>query len=378
MQQFRPLPRFDLIEEAEPVEMPFAPTTDPMPALTDPQQPATTRSQFVRINTQSTATNPQLARINPEPSATGAQPTATSSDLTAAHQAPTRHQTTARMPIVLLSGSSPTSDTDQLAALLGKSLATGKHSSLTTALQATMSAKAGTTGETSRLVVIPGARGRQARGKTTSARRLNPRLRQGVIFIATVIIVICTLTTLVPLSDNQSGGNIFTNIGGWIHSAQLDWDIQAHQGSQGATIPTALNGPGLPYMAIANSPYVAVAEQAATKAGIPPAYFVRQIQQESGFNPNAVSITNAEGIAQFEPYTASGLGINPWDPNSALPGAARLMANYYHQYGNYAKALGAYNAGPGAVQSAVYSCGMYWLSCMPGQSQDYVYRITGV
>ena len=112
-------------------------------------------------------------------------------------------------------------------------------------------------------------------------------------------------------------------------------------------------------------------------AGIPSVYFVRQIQQESGFNPTAVSVTNAEGIAQFEPYTASGLGINPWDPIQSLSGAAHLMASYYHKYSNYAKALGAYNAGAGAVQSATYACGTNWLSCMPAQSQNYVYRIMG-
>jgi len=205
---------------------------------------------------------------------------------------------------------------------------------------------------------------------------LNPRLRQAVVLLTLLIVVVFTLTTLVPLSDSQNSGNIFSNIGGWLHSVQLDWNIQAHQGTE--AFPTELNGPGLPYMNIANSPYVAVAEQDAKAAGIPSVYFVRQIQQESGFNTSAVSVTNAEGIAQFEPSTAAAWGVNPWDPNSALLGAARLMAKSYHQYGNYAKALGAYNAGSGAVQGAVYSCGMYWLSCMPGQTQDYVYRIMGV
>ncbi|HEY3991896.1 MAG TPA: transglycosylase SLT domain-containing protein [Ktedonobacteraceae bacterium] len=391
MQQFRPLPRFDLIEEAEPVEMPLAPTTDPMPALTDPQQPVAssslfakmnlrpdgTTSQFVRINAQPGGTNPQFAAFHPQSGTTDPQLPSTAPQPAAAYQErPT--QTTARIPIVVLNGTSSMSTTDQLTALMGKSHATGKQPLLTTALQASMSAKITRTGETSRLVVIPGAGVRKKKiSKTSPSRRLNPRLRQGVVFTAALIIVMCTLTTLVPLSNDQNGDNLFANINGWLHFAQFDGNIQAQQGDQ-STVSTALNGPGLPYMAIANSPYVAVAEQAAVNAGIPPAYFVRQIQQESGFNPNAVSVTNAQGIAQFEPYTASGLGINSWDPNSALPGAARLMAGYYHQYGNYAKALGAYNAGPGAVQGAVNSCGTYWLSCMPSQSQDYVYRIMGV
>jgi soluble lytic murein transglycosylase-like protein len=315
-----------MIEEAEPVEMPPTATTDPIPVIND---------------------------TDPIPVV--------------------RERTTAHIPMVLLSGPDATSTTSQLAALISKSPTTGKHPSLTSALQSTMTVP---TSATARLVVIHA--GRKRKKAHASARRLNPRLRQTVVLIMTLAIFIGTLASLVPLSDNANG-NIFSNLGSWIRSAQMDWQIQAHQGSQGnSTAPTSLNGPGLPYMPIANSPYVVVAEQAANDAGIPPVYFVRQIQQESGFNPGAVSVTNAEGIAQFEPYTASGLGINPWDPNQALRGAARLMANYYRQYGNYAKALGAYNAGPGAVQGATYACGMNWLSCMPGQSQDYVYRIMGV
>ena len=77
-------------------------------------------------------------------------------------------------------------------------------------------------------------------------------------------------------------------------------------------------------------------------------------------------MTNAEGIAQFEPSTAAGLGINPWDPVQALRGASQLMSRYAVKYGNYAKALGAYNAGPGTLLSAENACGVNWLSCMPG------------
>lgn len=328
MQQFRPLPRFDEIEEAEPVEM----------------------QQEIIHNTDPIPVHPPKALHNTDPIPVLPQ------------------YTTGRIPIVLLSGPNPTSDTDRLVALVQKSASSAKHPSLTSALQATM----GATSATKRLVVIP-ANPKRKRAAARSSRRLNPRLRQVIVLITTLIIIICALTTLGPLSDGQ----IFSGIGNWIHTAEIDWEIQAHQGDINIP-PTALNGPGLPYMAIANSPYVKIAERDAFDAGIPPVYFVRQIQQESGFNPNAVSVTNAQGIAQFEPYTAGPLGINPWDPVQALRGAANLMGGYYRQYGNYAKALAAYNAGPGGVQSASYTCGMNWLSCMPGQTQNYVYRIMGV
>jgi len=90
--------------------------------------------------------------------------------------------------------------------------------------------------------------------------------------------------------------------------------------------------------------------QAAQAAGIDPDLFARQINQESGFNPKAGSPAGAQGIAQFMPQTAQGLGVDPWDPASALPGAAKLMKGYLDKYGgDWGKALAAYNAGPGNV-----------------------------
>jgi soluble lytic murein transglycosylase-like protein len=109
--------------------------------------------------------------------------------------------------------------------------------------------------------------------------------------------------------------------------------------------------------------YVDLARQAAIAAGINPDLFVRQIQQESGFNPGA---------------TAAAMGVNPYDPTSALYGGARLMAQLSAQFGgDYAKALAAYNGGPGAVQNAVAQGGANWLAFMPAESQNYVHIIMG-
>jgi soluble lytic murein transglycosylase-like protein len=124
--------------------------------------------------------------------------------------------------------------------------------------------------------------------------------------------------------------------------------------------------------------YVSMARQAAMNAGISSDAFVRQIQQESGFNPNAGSPAGAVGIAQFMPATAASMGINPYNPAQALNGAASMMAGLAGQFGgNYAKALAAYNAGAGAVQSAVARGGGSWLSYMPAETQNYVSIIMG-
>lgn len=122
--------------------------------------------------------------------------------------------------------------------------------------------------------------------------------------------------------------------------------------------------------------YQSLAASYAQQAGIDPTVFVAQIQQESGFNPNAVSSAGAIGIAQFMPATAAGLNLNPHDPVASLKAAALYDARNLKAYnGDYAKMLAAYNAGGGAVNSAVASHGSSWLAFMPTETQNYVKSI---
>jgi hypothetical protein len=74
------------------------------------------------------------------------------------------------------------------------------------------------------------------------------------------------------------------------------------------------------------------------------------VKQESGGNPQAVSPKGAQGLFQFMPATAKELGINPADPHQAADGAARYLLQNYKEFGDWDKALAAYNAGPGAVR----------------------------
>ena len=97
-----------------------------------------------------------------------------------------------------------------------------------------------------------------------------------------------------------------------------------------------------------------MAISAARRERLNPEFFSATILQESAFDPDALSSAGAVGIAQFTLDTADANGVNPFEPASAVRGAASLIAQYVGAYSGkyadpYATALAAYNAGPGAV-----------------------------
>ncbi|PFG63297.1 transglycosylase-like protein with SLT domain [Thioclava sp. ES.031] len=95
--------------------------------------------------------------------------------------------------------------------------------------------------------------------------------------------------------------------------------------------------------------YMNTAKSVASRHGIPADLFLRLVQQESGWNPQARSHKGAMGLAQLMPATARKLGVNPRDPAQNLEGGARYLKMMYDRFGSWRLALAAYNAGPEAV-----------------------------
>lgn len=96
--------------------------------------------------------------------------------------------------------------------------------------------------------------------------------------------------------------------------------------------------------------YLEVARAVAAKHGVPEDLFLRLVQQESGWNPGALSLKGASGLAQLMPETAVNLGVDINDPKQNLEGGARYLRMMYDRFGTWRLALAAYNAGPGAVE----------------------------
>lgn len=97
-------------------------------------------------------------------------------------------------------------------------------------------------------------------------------------------------------------------------------------------------------------PYLEMARSAAVKYGVPVDLFLKLVQQESGWNPQARSHKGAMGLAQLMPGTAAYLGVNPDVPQENLEGGAKYLAEQYREFRSWRLALAAYNAGPHAVK----------------------------
>lgn len=79
--------------------------------------------------------------------------------------------------------------------------------------------------------------------------------------------------------------------------------------------------------------------------------FTAMIDQESRFDPRAVSVKGAKGLGQLMPATARALRVeDPFDPVQNLTGSAMYLVAQLRRFQNVDLALAAYNAGPAAVQ----------------------------
>jgi hypothetical protein len=113
---------------------------------------------------------------------------------------------------------------------------------------------------------------------------------------------------------------------------------------------------------------------AAQTHALPVGFFVRLIDQESGFDPHSVSKAGAQGVAQFMPAVAKEWGLsNPFDPHAALMASARFLRALYDQFGNWGLAAAAYNGGGSRVQKWLDKRGK-----LPDETRHYVQTITGV
>jgi hypothetical protein len=110
-------------------------------------------------------------------------------------------------------------------------------------------------------------------------------------------------------------------------------------------------------MASVPGQYKAIVNEAVAGTGLAEGVVVAQIDEESGFQPDAVSSAGALGMFQFLPSTYTGLGFQAGtetDPNVEVKAYIKYMnALLSWAGGNVRKALAAYNAGQGNWQAGL-------------------------
>jgi soluble lytic murein transglycosylase-like protein len=159
------------------------------------------------------------------------------------------------------------------------------------------------------------------------------------------------MTAATSATDSGTSANAnFANLASPIGTATIPGATAT--GNEPSALPrdslTARGASALP----AGTPYGSEITASAQRNGLDPALLAGLIKQESGFNANARSGAGAQGLTQLMPSTAAGLGVtNPLDPGQAIEGGAKYLKQQLDRFGgDVARALAAYNAGPGAVQ----------------------------
>lgn len=114
--------------------------------------------------------------------------------------------------------------------------------------------------------------------------------------------------------------------------------------------------------------YKTLVDKYSSLYGIDPNLLFAVIQQESNFNPQAVSSTGCEGIVQFCAATAYDYGLcsdkacagtvdNRFDPEQSISAGAKYLSVLIKRYSQYQDseqlALAAYNGGMGVVDKAI-------------------------
>ncbi|MDO4204733.1 MAG: lytic transglycosylase domain-containing protein [Selenomonadaceae bacterium] len=156
-----------------------------------------------------------------------------------------------------------------------------------------------------------------------------------------------------PASDGREKAAGFQSV---LDEAVKRQDIKVQQRADrdkldNRPLAQAGKGPGEMLPPAAANGYAPIINAAAQRNGVDPGLVNAVAAVESGYNQNAVSSAGAVGIMQLMPETAAYLGVNPYDAASNIEGGAKLLGSQLRQYnGDVAKALAAYNAGPGAVE----------------------------
>ena len=132
--------------------------------------------------------------------------------------------------------------------------------------------------------------------------------------------------------------------------ANLGTDVENNVPSFDVIFNDKLQGDSKGSVKINNEEIKDLVEKYSEQNGLDDKLVAAVINQESGFNPKAISRAGAQGLMQLMPGTARGLGVeDPFDPEQNIAGGTKYLKNLINKYDSVELGLAAYNAGSGAV-----------------------------
>lgn len=124
-------------------------------------------------------------------------------------------------------------------------------------------------------------------------------------------------------------------------------------------------------------PYVPFFQEAEYRYALPARLTARVADQESDFNPGAYNKgSGARGMMQIIPKWHPGVNVTDLDPRDDIIYAAKYLRENFNRFGSWAKALAAYNWGPGNLTKAIAKHGDNWMTFAPTETRNYVRDVT--
>ncbi len=163
---------------------------------------------------------------------------------------------------------------------------------------------------------------------------------------------VCPALAQITATVDESGKRVFVNEGAQVSLQRAP--AKSATGAAPRAQPPAFRRAGGARVSYTRDQLQQLARQTAERFQVDPELIHAVIEQESAWNPEAISYKGALGLMQLMPGTAGDLGVSdPFDPQQNLEGGVRHLRSLIEKYaGDLDRALAAYNAGGGAVDRA--------------------------
>jgi soluble lytic murein transglycosylase-like protein len=149
-------------------------------------------------------------------------------------------------------------------------------------------------------------------------------------------------------------------------------------GNEDSNMENLSNSSQVPGLKSISSQITNAIDAASSKYNVEKPLIEAVIQQESAFNPNAVSTSGAQGLMQLMPSTAKSLGVtNSFNADQNIDAGTKYLKTLLDNFnGNKSLALSAYNGGIGTMQNRNVKS-TEDINKMPNETSSYVKKVIG-